>query len=453
MANSHNQLNDEVTVPSEEWVEWIRPLTEPAAAFGKPEALDDLLVLDVSSGSMAGPFCSSILAEWGAEVVRIEPPGGDVLRGFSPFGLDHKGTGLAYLVEGRNKFHITCHLGKAEGRRLFRRLAATADVVIETYPPGRMDRWGIGYRQLSRGNPRLIYAAITTYGQFGPRAAAHPGQPDYDVAGQALSGLVYITGEPVADPKNPRPFETPTRSGNWMAWYAGGAWAAFGILAAVQHRQRTGEGQLVDVSPPEAIMRFLEDMVLYYDKAGVVRERVGVVDTAVSVYNFVRCKDGYQMIAGFSDVNFTGLTTIMGRPELKEDPRFDTFVKRAHNRLALHAEVERWSRQYTSQEILEKVQDYMLNRRGPGTVATGRVNSPAETFQERHWWERGSLTTVDDPVYGELPMQGQPWKATETPPRMKWACRPVGQDNDYVYLKRLGLGPTKLAEYRKKGII
>ncbi|MEK6717580.1 MAG: CoA transferase, partial [candidate division NC10 bacterium] len=195
MANQNVQLNsEELQVPGGEWGEWIRPQTEPASAFEKPEALADLLVLDVSSGSMAGPFCSSILAEWGAEVVRIEPPGGDVLRRFSPFGLEHKGAGLGYLVEGRNKLHITCNLENAEGRRQFRRLAAKADVVIETYPPGRMDRWRIGYRQLSEVNPRLIYAAITTYGQFGPKAAARSNQPDYDVTDQALSGLVYITG-------------------------------------------------------------------------------------------------------------------------------------------------------------------------------------------------------------------------------------------------------------------
>jgi crotonobetainyl-CoA:carnitine CoA-transferase CaiB-like acyl-CoA transferase len=445
--------DEETSTPSGEWANWIRSRTEPGNVFEKPEALDDLVVLDASSGSLAGPFCSSLLAEWGAQVIRIEPPGGDVIRRFSPFGLEHGDTGLAYLVEGRNKLHITCNLERAEGRRLFRRLSTKADVLIETSQPGRMDGRGIGYRQLCQSNPRLIYAAITTYGQFGPKAAPNANKPDYDVADQALSGLVYITGEPAEDPRRRQPYETPTKSGNWMAWSAGGAWAAFGILAALQHRHRTGEGQLVDVSPPEALMRFLEDMVLYYDKAGVIRERIGLVDTSVSVYNFVRCKDGHQMIAGFSDVNFTGLTNIMGRPELREDPRFNSFVKRAHNRLALHAEVERWSQQYTSQEILDKVQDYMLKKRGPGTVATGRVNSTAETFQEAHWWERGSLTRMDDPIYGELPMQGQPWKATGTPPRVKWACRPVGHDTEYVYLKYLGLGPTKLAGYQKRGAI
>jgi crotonobetainyl-CoA:carnitine CoA-transferase CaiB-like acyl-CoA transferase len=453
MANQNDELIGEASILGTEWTEWVRSQTEPARVSAKPEALDDLLVLDVSSGGFAGPFCSSILAEWGAEVVRIEPPEGDIARRFSPFGIEHQETGLAYLVEGRNKFHITCHLEKAEGRKLFRRLAAKADVVIETYNPGQMDVWGIGYRQLCRTNPRLVYVAISTYGQFGPKAAANTRKPDYDVTDQALSGLVYMTGEPIEDPRHPQPHETPTKAGNWMGWYAGGAWAAFGVLAALQHRHRTGEGQLVDVSPPEALMRFIEDAVLYYDKAERVRERVGVVDTSVSPYYFVRCKDGHQMIAGFSDVNFTGLTNIMEQPELRKDPRFDTFVKRIQNRLALHAEVERWSQQHTSQEILAKVQDYMSGKRGPGTVATGRVNTPAETFREDHWWERGSLTNVDDPIYGGLRMQGQPWKATGTPPRMKWACRPVGQDNAHIYLKYLGLGARKLSEYKKRGVL
>jgi crotonobetainyl-CoA:carnitine CoA-transferase CaiB-like acyl-CoA transferase len=159
------------------------------------------------------------------------------------------------------------------------------------------------------------------------------------------------------------------------------------------------------------------------------------------------------MLAGFSDVNFQALTTIIDRPELREDPRFKTFVKRAQNRTVLHDEIERWTIQYTSQEILDKVQDYVLNKRGPGIVATGRVNSPAETFAEGHWWERGSLVTVDDPAYGELPMQGQPWKATETPPRMKWASRPAGKDNAHIYLKHLGIGKRALGALQKKGVV
>ena len=440
------------TAPTD-WANWIRERTEPSGVYQRPEALDDLLVVDVSSGSMAGAFGSSILAEWGAEVVRVEPPGGDVVRQFSPFGLEHQGAGLAYLVEGRNKFHITCNLRVREGRDLLARLAAKADVLIETFKPGQMDRWGIGYRQLAPRNPRLIYAALSTFGQFGPKARANASKPDYDVADQALSGLAYITGEPTADAKNPQPYETPTKAGNWMGWYAAGGWAAFGILAAVKYRHVSGRGQCVDVSGAEAIMRFCEDMVTWYEKDRYIRPRLGVVDTAVSAYNLLRCKDGYQMLAGFSDVNFQALATIIGRPELRQDPRFNTFVKRVQNREALHQELERWTTQYTSQEILDKVQDYVLNKRGPGIVATGRVNSPAETFAESHWWERGSLMTVEDSVYGELPMQGLPWKATVTPPRMKWACRPPGKDNAHIYLRHLGLGRRALAALHKRGAI
>lgn len=437
-----------------DWVSWIRERTEPHRAHEGPEALEDLLVLDASRGTMAGPFCSSILGEWGAEVIRVEPPGGDVVRRFSPFGLEHLGTGLAYLVEGRNKFHVTCNLGKREGRDLFKRLAAKADILIETARPGEMDRSGIGYRQLAAVNPRLIYVAITSYGQFGPKARANARKPNYEAADQALSGLVQCTGEMASGPK-PKPEEVPTKAGNWMGWYVAGAWAAFGAMSALRYRDRTGRGQMVDITGTEGIMRFMEDMVLWYQKAGAIRQRVGVMDTAVSPYNFFRCKDGYQMIAGFSDPNFFALTTIMGRPELRGDPRFNSFLQRGRpaNRKALHDEIERWTVHHTSQEILERVQDYMLNKRGPGTVATGRVNSTTEVLQEDNWWQRGALQRIDDPIYGDLVLQGQPYKATETPPRMKWACRPVGRDNESVYLRHLGLGPGRVKTLARQGII
>lgn len=437
-----------------EWAEWIREQDDPKRAHGKPEALDDILVLDLSYAHMGGLFCSSILASFGAEVIRVEPPGGDLARRFTPFGIKHRDTGLGYLVEGRNKLHITLNLQLEEGQQVFGKLAQKADVVIETFKPGQMDAWGIGFRQLRERNPRLIYCALSTYGHFGPKAESHRNKPDYDVTDQALSGLVYLTGEP-PDDRAPQPYQVPTKSGSWYGWYVGGAWAAFGILAALKHRAESGKGQMVDVSGAEGIMRFMEDMILWYQKAGKVRERVGLLDTSVFPYTFVRCKDGYAMIAGFSDVNFTALTNIMGRPELREDPRFKTFVDRLkpENKKALHPILEEWSKHLTSQEILEHVQEYMLNKRGPGVVATGRVNSPSDTLSEDHWWMRGIFQRVDDPEYGELLIQGEPWKATETPPRIKWACRSVGRDNRFIYLKYLGYGPSRLQELRAKGVI
>ncbi len=436
------------------WEEWIRQRDDPTTSHRKPEALEDLIVLDLSTGSMAGPFCTSILAEFGAEVIRVEPPGGDVVRRFSPFGIEHMGTGLGYLVEGRNKFHITLNLGSEKGREILRKLAGRADVLVETFRPGEADAMGIGYRQLSLLNPRLIYVAITTYGQWGPEAEAQSSKRDRDVTNQALSGIVWVTGE-MPSGEEPEPWEVPTKSGSWFGWYVAGAWGAFGALTALRWRTVSGRGQMVDVSGAEGIMRFMEDMVSYYQKAGVVRGRIGLLDTSVFPYTFTPTRDGYAMVAGFSDVNFTGLTNIMGRPDLREDPRFDTFIKRLkmENKKALWEEVASWSRQFTSQEILDMVQDYLLNRRGPGTVATGRVNQPEDTLAEENWWIRGAFERIDDPNYGELVVQAPPWKMTETPPRIKWVCRPPGADNGYVYLKYLGLGKKALEELAAEGVI
>ncbi len=436
------------------WEEWIRQRDDPTTAGGKPEALDDLLVLDLSHKSMAGVVCSSLLAEFGAEVIRIEPPNGDTVRFFSPFGLEHEGTGLGYLVEGRNKLHVTLDLTQEDGRDILRRLVSHSDVVIETHKPGQMDAWGIGYRQLREINPRLIYVACSTYGQFGPEAERQANKPDYEVADQALSGIVHVTGEMQSD-DDPQPWEVPTKAGNWFGWYAAGAWGAFATLAALYYRGLSGRGQMIDVTGSEAILRFMEDMVLWYEKAGVVRGRIGLLDTSVFPYTFVRCKDGYTMIAGFSDVNSQALTTIMGQPELRQDPRFKTFIDRLQmeNKKVLHGIVEAWAQSYTSNEILEMVQDYVLNERGPGIVATGRVNSPSQTLDEDHWWQRGAFARVEDPVYGELVVQGTPWKMTETPPRIKWLCRPVGADNEYVYLKHLGLDRRQLAALKERGVV
>lgn len=437
-----------------EWEAWIRERNDPRRSQGKPEALESLVVLDVSTASMAGVFCSSLLAEFGAEVIRVEPPGGDIVRSFTPFGTMHHGTGLGYLVEARNKLHVTLNLGNEMGRELLRKLARRADILVETFRPGEADAMGVGYRQLLALNPRLIYAAITTYGQWGPDAQRQKAKQDRDVADQALSGILHITGES-ASGSTPSPHEVPTKAGAWLGWYAGGAWAAFGVLAALRWRAASGRGQMVDVSGAEAIMRWMEDMVAYYQRAGVDRQRVGLLDTSVFPYTFVPTRDGYAMIAGFSDVNFTALTTIMGKEHLRTDPRFKTFLDRANptRRQELYEEVCEWSRRHTSQEILTKVNEYVLGKKGPGIVATGRVNRSQDTLAEENWWIRGAFEKVEDPVYGELVIQSPASRMTETPPRVKWVCRTPGADNGYVYLKYLGLGKSRLEELAARAVV
>ena len=429
------------------WPQFAKELSDPAQAHDKPEALDDLRVLDCSSGNFAALFTSSILAEFGAEVIRVEPPRGDVARLFSPEGLLHKGTGLPYLVEARNKRHVTLNLEHEEGRLLFAKLARHVDVVIESAVPGQMDDWGIGYRQLSVLNPRLIYLAFSTHGQFGPRAART--MPDYDITDQALSGVPYVTGEP--EGQGPAESSVPTKQGNWIAWYVGGGFGALAILAALHWRMESGRGQFIDLTPGEAEMRLSDAGVIWHHVAQRIQERVGGLQIQVFPYTLIKTKDSYSFVAGFSDVNFTGLTNIMERPELREP--FKTTKDRILKARELHQELERWSATLTSEEILEKFQDYMLNKRGPGTVATARLNRPHETLGESHWWERGVFQKVEDPDYGELLLQAPPWKMSRTPPRIKWACRPVGADTELIYLKYLGLGRSELTALHAAGVV
>jgi crotonobetainyl-CoA:carnitine CoA-transferase CaiB-like acyl-CoA transferase len=339
---------------------------------------------------------------------------------------------------------VTLNLRTAEGRELFRSLARRADALVETFVPGTMDGWGIGYRQLREPNPGLLYCALYTYGQFGPKAAA--AKPPADVVDQALSGIPSFTGESERD-EGPAPHAVPTKQGSWFGWYAGGAYAAFGILAALHHRVLTGQGQLIDVSPAEAMMRFADFNCLWYHAEGRSRERLGNLDVAVYPYTYFRCKGGFVFIAGFLDANWAALTTIMGRPDLRE--RYPSIRARLECAREIHPEIEAWTQARTFDEILDMVQGY----RGDGVVAVGPVNEIQETVAEAHWWERGVFQRIRDPDYGELLIQNAPWKMTATPPRVKWLCRPVGADNEAVYAKHLGLGPDRLAALRAQGVL
>jgi crotonobetainyl-CoA:carnitine CoA-transferase CaiB-like acyl-CoA transferase len=426
------------------WSEWIREAEDPAGASDRPEALDDLLVLDCSVAHYGGHVLAGFLGELGAEVVKLEPPGGDPARAWGPPDASVQGEGLAFLAEGRNRAYATLDLSHPEGQALLRALAGRADVLIEGFPPGRMDAWGIGYRQLQPLNPRLVYVALSTHGQFGPRAG---GGPEYDLIDQALSGLAYITGEP-GDAGG------PTRVGSWISAYAQAAWAGVATLAALRWRDTPagrGAGQLIDVSGAEALMRYLEYTLLLYHAAGEVRERMGIYDLAVSVYTFVPVKDGWAFIAGYTDPNFGAICRIMERPELAQDPRFRTTLDRTQpaNRAALREEIARWSVNYTASEILARV----LADPGPGVVVFGPVSRPTQTLAEDHWWERGCFGRVDDPVYGPLTLAMPAWRMTRTPPRLKVPGRPAGYHNDTVYARHLGLGPRRLAELRARGII
>jgi CoA:oxalate CoA-transferase len=397
---------------------------------------------------------AGFLGELGAEVVKLEPPTGDPARAWGPPDATAEGEGLAFLAEGRNRAYATLDVFHPEGRELLRQLAARADVLIEGFPAGQMDTAGIGYRQLAPLNPRLVYVALSTHGQFGPRASQ--AGPEYDLIDQALSGLVFITGEPGDDglpagAGGAAPASVPTRVGSWISAYAQAGWAGMATLAALHWRQTSGQGQLIDVSGAEALMRYLEYTLLLYHTHGEVRPRMGIYDLAVSVYTFIPVKDGWAFIAGYTDPNFGAICRIMGRPALAQDPRFRTTLDRTQpaNRAALREEIARWSANYTASEILARV----LADPGPGVVVFGPVNQPTQTLAEEHWWARGSIGRIEDPIYGPLTLALPAWRMTRTPPRLKLPARPPGYHNGHVYARHLGLGPERLAELRSRGII
>lgn len=434
------------------WYDWAYEHTDPFDAPRKQEALDDLMVLDISYGNIGGLVCSSMLAELGAEVIRIEPPEGDIARQFSPSGIMHLDTGLGYLAEGRNKRHITLNLIEPEARDVFKTLAKRADILIETYQPSKMDSWGIGYRKLRGLNPRLIYTALHSYGQFGPLASS--GRPGSEITNQAYSGLAYISGE--AELEGPAEFAVPTKTGSWYGWYAEGMFAAYGVLLALNFRENTGQGQFVDVSGAECIMKFIDYNISWFHMDGKIKERLGSYDPSVFPYTFIKCKEGYTFLAAYNDEAFQTLMEIIGRPELAEDPRFASFMDRTslQNEEALQEILEEWSTQYPVDEVIDRVQEAISEKEGrAAAVVTGKVTEPSEVLAEQNWWDRGSFRTFEDPTYGELTLQGPVWKMSETPPRLKWLCRPIGADNELVYLKYLGIGKAQLAEMESEGFI
>lgn len=439
------------------WENWAKEHDDPANAALKPEALEDILVLDLSYKNFAGMFCSSILAEWGAEVIRIEPPSGDIARLWTPYGFMHKNTGLAYLNEGRNKYHITLDLEAREGREIFKNLVAKADIIVETFKPGTMDSWGIGYKDLKEINPGLIYAAITAYGQFGPKSESN--MPDYDVTAQAYSGILSTNGEPL-DPSKPveeQPWAAPTKTGNWMAWYAAGAFTAGAILCAILNRKLNGKGQMIDCSTAEAYHRLdIGHLISLWEEYGEIHPRTGGLDYTIWLYGFFNCKDQTVFLGAISIDMWHAFADAMGKWEEWGPSAYKEIYQlipwNVQQKMA--REVEKETRKYSFEELLRKSVEYARSGRlAPRTFAIGPVQDPSDVIKQDNWWIRGTFQRVKDPVYGEVVIARQAPLMTETPPRVKWVCRPVGFDNQYIYSKYLGFGPKKLKELKEKGII
>ncbi len=431
-----------------DWKEYVKALTEIKE---KPEALDGLVVLDVSYGSFAGLFASSLLAEMGAFVVRIEPPGGDIARKMTPYGLKVRDSGLAYIVEGRNKYHITLNLESSRGREIFEELVAKADVLIETFPTGRLKEWDMDWEKLREINGRLVMCSLKTFGESGyaVEEGKIPEALDYDTVDQARSGFAWTVGLPEDYEEFPEHTRVPTRMGNWMAHYAGGAMAAFAIMCALMYRDATGEGQHIDMSPAEVLMSLNNYALHYFHLTGTVINRVGNFEPAAYAYNYFQAKDGMVFIAGYADPNWKALCSIIGRPDLVE--KYPTLKERTNpkNFIPMTTEIEKFTKRYTREEIVKKWLEYD----GPGVTVAGEILKPVETLKFEHWKERGGIIEFEDKDYGRLMVQGTVAKMSETPSKVKWLCRPVGADNSLIYRLFLGYDDAVLNKLKEEGIV
>ena len=408
---------------------------------GKPEVFDDVMVLDASYANMSGDICSSIFAEFGAEVIKIEPPEGDPSRKITPYGVNRNGTGVPFIMEARGKRYMTLDLRKESDRQEFKKLAGKAQVVIETYQPGQMDAWGIGYRQLSEINPGLVYIAISTYGQYGRKAQEMTDIPDTDITAQALSGAAANIGD---IPTEEEPYNWPLRAGVWLGWYISGILAAQGAAIALYYASATGEGQMVDVATADSYASLVGYPVTIGFTWVTPRPRIGKHDFCLYPYGFWKTKDGTVAIAASRDHDFRGLLKILNLWKYEDDWRFS--FDRIPDMIPLVEEfykiIESATVKYTSDELINKALQYSIKSarskwRGGGVPIVMKVQKPSTTVQNPHWEKRNSFQVFDEPDIGKVKLPVNFIKMSESPPRVKWVKCSIGQDNSYVREKYL----------------
>jgi crotonobetainyl-CoA:carnitine CoA-transferase CaiB-like acyl-CoA transferase len=418
--------------------QWSQFLSGLVGVEGKPEALDDMMVLDLSYANFSGNVAASFFAEAGAEVIKVEPPEGDPSRIISPYGANIKGVGIPYLMESRNKRHITLDLQSDAGRDNLKILAKRADILIETFAPGEMDEWGIGYRQLKELNPGLIYIAITPYGHYTDKAKRQAKTPWTDLTSQAESGLAALIGDL---PSAPEPYNWPTRAGFYAAGYTSAVGAAMGGLIASFFKRTTGEGQMVDIATADAYascVGFSPTIGYLWKKP---RFRYGTLDYGLCPYGFFKCQDGYVAIACFRDQDFRAALKLLGKWSIEEDWKtlLDRITDDIDKVLELNDIVDKAVADMTYEEISRKFANYSVKAarskwRGGGLPVTTKMLTPKQVLEEKHWQVRGTFHKITHPAYGvvTLPVTG---KMSKTPLRVKWISAGVGEDNDYIFEK------------------
>lgn len=378
---------------------------------------------------IAGPFCGQLLGDMGADVIKLEPPGqGDPMRVWGRGDYP-----LWWEVVARNKRAVSCNLREAEGQALARQLIAKADILIENFRPGTLEKWGLSPYVLMAENPGLIIVRVSGYGQTGPYSS----RAGFGGIGEAMGGWRAIVGDP------DRP---PSRMGVSIGDTLAASYGAMGALAALNHRHVTGKGQVVDSALYEAVLQVMESLVPEYVASGYVRERSGSVLPGIAPSNVYPCKDGEYLIGANQDTVFGRLCAAMGRPELAIDPRYVNHVARGKHQEELDVLIGEWTATLTIAEL----EDKMI----AAGVPAGRLYRPQDMLDDPHFAARDAIISVPHPRWGEVKMQNVFPKLSVTPGSVRRrAPETIGQDNADVYGELLGLDAAALGELQARGII
>jgi formyl-CoA transferase len=395
---------------------------EPPDRSGGP--LTGYRVLELGQ-LIAGPFCGQLMGDMGAEVIKVEPPGGDAMRQWGQ--VLPEGESLWWSVIARNKKSVTLDLRTEQGRSAVRALVPHVDVVVENFRPGRMEEWGLTYEALAEINPRVVMIRISGFGQTGPYSR----RAGFGAIGEAMGGLRYVVGDP------DRP---PVRTGIAIGDALAGTMGAYAALAALLEREHSGRGQQVDVAIYEAVLAFMESLVPEYQVAGYVRERTGATLPGVAPSNVYPTADGASvLIAANQDTVFRRLAAAMGQPELGTDPRYSTHTARGERQGELDDLVSAWTSDHESGRLVE-----LLAENG---VPAGMIYRPSEMLADPQFLARRSIVEVPHRTFGRVAMQGVAPQLSRTPGSVRWVGPELGEHNEEILGGLLGLAhssPTPL---------
>jgi crotonobetainyl-CoA:carnitine CoA-transferase CaiB-like acyl-CoA transferase len=390
--------------------------------------LTDIRLIELGQ-LIAGPFCGQLMADMGADVIKVEPPGkGDPMRvwGRGEFPL-------WWSVCARNKRCVTANLRVEEGQELVRKLIASADMVLENFRPGTMERWGLGYEDLIKINPNIIMIRVSGYGQTGPYSK----RAGYASVGEAMGGMRYLCGEPDRQ---------PSRAGLSIGDTLAATYACNGALAALHHRDRTGEGQVIDASIFESVLNVMEATIPEYVVSDYVRERSGATLPSVAPSNVYDCFDGSFLIAANQDTVFARLCTAIGREDLIEDERYATHGARGENMVELDNLINEWTKTMTMVEVDQAMQD--------AGVPAGRIYRAPEMLEDPHFQAREAIVDTPTEEWPGLKMQNIFPKMSKTQGEIRWPGNTtLGAHNEEVYGGELGISDGELARMQKNEII